>query len=204
LIAADRTPFRPVPMRPSGHAIRSLQNAQPRTKRPLPLRLRPQNQTLLRTEARTLRRPARPRPHRLARPASSTRSRRPVRPRAGPPLGRAHGPARRGLLAAGHAPAADRPRPPTPARIDRARRPRLGPGRANRRPQTNRHPQQRARLANAIVHLRDPGRINRRQAAYVLLDLSTKSPRFIAASLLEAVAVSVGVSRTPGGLHIAA
>jgi hypothetical protein len=65
-------------------------------------------------------------------------------------------------------------------------------------------PQQRARLADAIVGLRDQHRINRRQAAYALLDLDSRSTRFIAASLLEAVAVSVGVSRTPGGLHIAA
>jgi hypothetical protein len=65
-------------------------------------------------------------------------------------------------------------------------------------------PQQRARLADAIVQLRDQRRINRRQAAYALLDLDSRSTRFIAASLLEAVAVSVGASRTPGGLHIAA
>jgi hypothetical protein len=65
-------------------------------------------------------------------------------------------------------------------------------------------PQQRARLADAIINLRDQRRINSRQAAYALLDLSTRSTRLIAASLLEAVAVSVGVSRTPGGLHIAA
>jgi hypothetical protein len=65
-------------------------------------------------------------------------------------------------------------------------------------------PQQRARLADAIVRLRDQHRITRRQAAYALLDLSTQSTRFIGASLLEAVAVSVGISRTPGGLHIAA
>jgi hypothetical protein len=65
-------------------------------------------------------------------------------------------------------------------------------------------PQQRARLADAIIKLRDQRRINRRQAAYALLDLSTRSTRLVAASLLEAVAVSVGVSRTPGGLHIAA
>ena len=65
-------------------------------------------------------------------------------------------------------------------------------------------PQQRALLADAIVRLRDQRRINRRQAAYALLDLHTRSTRFIAASLLEAVAVSIGVNRTPGGLHIAA
>jgi hypothetical protein len=65
-------------------------------------------------------------------------------------------------------------------------------------------PQQRARLADAIVRLHDQRRINRRQAAYALLDLDSRSTRLIGASLLEAVAVSVGVSRTPGGLHIAA
>ena len=65
-------------------------------------------------------------------------------------------------------------------------------------------PQQRARLADAIVRLRDHNRIGRRQAAYALLDLHTNSTRLVAASLLEAVAVSAGVNRTPGGLHIAA
>jgi hypothetical protein len=65
-------------------------------------------------------------------------------------------------------------------------------------------PQQRARLADAIVRLRDQNRIGRRQAAYALLDLHTNSKRLIAASLLEAVAVHAGVKRTPGGLRIAA
>ena len=65
-------------------------------------------------------------------------------------------------------------------------------------------PEQRARLADAIVRLRDRQRINRRQAAYALLDLDSRSTRFIAASLLEAVAVSVGASRTPSGLYVAA
>jgi hypothetical protein len=65
-------------------------------------------------------------------------------------------------------------------------------------------PHQRARLADALVGLRDQHRINRRQAAHALLDLDSRSTRFIAASLLEAVAVSVGASRTPGGLHLAA
>jgi SEC-C motif len=65
-------------------------------------------------------------------------------------------------------------------------------------------PQQRARLADALVRLRDQHRISHREAAYALLDLDSRSTRFIGASLLEAVAVSAGVSRTPGGLHIAA
>jgi hypothetical protein len=65
-------------------------------------------------------------------------------------------------------------------------------------------PQQRAKLADALVRLRDQQRLNRRQAAAALLDLDSRSTRFIAASLLDAVAISVGVERTPGGLHIAA
>jgi len=65
-------------------------------------------------------------------------------------------------------------------------------------------PQQRAQLADALAQLRDQHRINRRQAAAAILDLDSQSTRFIAASLLEAVAISVGASRTPGGLQIAA
>jgi hypothetical protein len=65
-------------------------------------------------------------------------------------------------------------------------------------------PQQRAKLADAIVRLREQRHVNHRQAAYALVDLDSHSTRFIGASLLETVAVSVGVSRTPGGLHIAA
>src|SRR3954447_6328688 len=65
-------------------------------------------------------------------------------------------------------------------------------------------PQHRARLADAIVRLHYQRRINRRQAAYALLDLDSRSTRLIGASLLEAVAISAGVNRTPGGLHIAA
>jgi hypothetical protein len=65
-------------------------------------------------------------------------------------------------------------------------------------------PRQRAQLADALVHLRDRHRVDRRQAAAAILDLDSGSTYFIAASLLEAVALSVGASRTPGGLEIAA
>ena len=58
-------------------------------------------------------------------------------------------------------------------------------------------PQQRAKLADALVRLRDQHRLNRRQAAAALLDLDSRSTRFIAASLLEAVAISVGVEPHP-------
>ena len=40
-------------------------------------------------------------------------------------------------------------------------------------------------------------------AAAAILDLASRSTRFIASSLLEAVALSVGVAHTPGGLEIA-
>jgi hypothetical protein len=66
-------------------------------------------------------------------------------------------------------------------------------------------PQQRAKLADALVRLRDQQRLNRRQAAAAaLLDLDNRSTRFIGASLLDAIAISAGVERTPGGLHLAA
>lgn len=64
-------------------------------------------------------------------------------------------------------------------------------------------PRQRARLADALVALRNQHRITRRQAAAAIIDLDSRSTRFIAASLLDAVALSVGVTHTPGGLQIA-
>ena len=65
-------------------------------------------------------------------------------------------------------------------------------------------PRQRARLADALIRLRDERRIDDRPAAAAILDLDSRSTYFIAASLLEAVAVSAGAATTPGGLHIAA
>jgi hypothetical protein len=52
--------------------------------------------------------------------------------------------------------------------------------------------------------LRDQHRITRRQAAAAIIDLDSRSRHFMAASLLETIAVSVGVTRTPAGLQIAA
>jgi hypothetical protein len=65
-------------------------------------------------------------------------------------------------------------------------------------------PRQRAQLAQALARLRDQQRIDREQAAAAIIDLDSRSTRFIAASLLEAVALSAGVTHTPGGLQIAA
>ena len=59
-------------------------------------------------------------------------------------------------------------------------------------------PQQRARLADALLRLRDQHRISRRQAAAAILDLDSRSTSFIAASLLEAVA-SQSAPRPPPG-----
>jgi hypothetical protein len=65
-------------------------------------------------------------------------------------------------------------------------------------------PQQRAQLAHALVQLRDQHRIDRPQAAAAILDLHSRSTRFIAASLLQAAAITAGAEPTPAGLHIAA
>jgi len=65
-------------------------------------------------------------------------------------------------------------------------------------------PQQRARLADAILRLRDEHRVSRTAAAYAIYHLSTPSRHLLAASLTHAIAVSVGASRTPAGIQIAA
>jgi hypothetical protein len=65
-------------------------------------------------------------------------------------------------------------------------------------------PQRRARLADAILHLRDQRRLTRTQAAHAIYHLSTQSQHLLAASVTHTIAVAVGASRTPGGLRIAA
>lgn len=65
-------------------------------------------------------------------------------------------------------------------------------------------PQTRARLARAIVDLRDGGRLDSQLAAAGLIDLASKSQLVVRASLLRAAAVATGVARTPGGLMVAA
>ena len=65
-------------------------------------------------------------------------------------------------------------------------------------------PQQRARLADAILELRDPYRLTRTQAAYAIYHLNTRSQHLLAASVTHTIAVTVGASHTPGGLRIAA
>ena len=64
--------------------------------------------------------------------------------------------------------------------------------------------QQRARLADALVRLRDQARISRSQAAVAILDLDSSSTRFVDSSLIEAIALAAGAVTTPGGLQLAA
>jgi hypothetical protein len=65
-------------------------------------------------------------------------------------------------------------------------------------------PRARARLAQAVIGLRDHARLDRKLAAAALVDLASGSRELFAASLLEAVAVRAGIARTPGGLLLAA
>jgi hypothetical protein len=65
-------------------------------------------------------------------------------------------------------------------------------------------PFERARLARAVIAQAAAGMIDGVLAAAALVDLGSGSRRFLRAGLLEAVAVRVGVARTPGGLVLAA
>ncbi|MBV8220400.1 MAG: SEC-C domain-containing protein [Solirubrobacterales bacterium] len=65
-------------------------------------------------------------------------------------------------------------------------------------------PQQRVRLADAILRLRAQRRLTRTDAAYAVYHLSTPDQQLLVASLVNAIAVAVGAARTPGGLRIAA
>jgi len=64
-------------------------------------------------------------------------------------------------------------------------------------------PQQRARLADAVLALRDNQRIGRSQAACAIYDLSTDSRELLTASVIHTISVAVGASPTPNGLQIA-
>ncbi len=65
-------------------------------------------------------------------------------------------------------------------------------------------PFERERLARAVIARAEAGVIDRLLAAAALVDLGSGSRRFLRAGLLEAVAVRVGVARTPGGILLAA
>ncbi|MGH2951274.1 MAG: SEC-C metal-binding domain-containing protein [Solirubrobacterales bacterium] len=65
-------------------------------------------------------------------------------------------------------------------------------------------PTERARLARAVIAQAQAKAIDERLADAALLDLGSDSRQLLRAALLEAVAVRVGVARTPAGILLAA
>jgi len=65
-------------------------------------------------------------------------------------------------------------------------------------------PSERARLARAVMTLRDGGRLDRKLAAVALIDLLRERSDLVAAGVFTAAAVRAGTARTPGGLMLAA
>lgn len=63
-------------------------------------------------------------------------------------------------------------------------------------------PERRATLARAVLNLRDLGRIDRREAAVAIIDLWTPHSALFQASVIQAIAVSVGAAETPSGLLV--
>ena len=65
-------------------------------------------------------------------------------------------------------------------------------------------PLERARLARAVVELRDAGRVTAPLAAMAIVDLARPGPSsLVASALVQSAAVVLGAERTPGGLLIA-
>jgi len=60
----------------------------------------------------------------------------------------------------------------------------------------------RARLAHAVLGLRDHGRIEATLAAAAVVDLASGSPQLVTASIVEAVLVDVGVNGSHGRLFL--
>lgn len=60
----------------------------------------------------------------------------------------------------------------------------------------------RAGLVRAVLRLRDAGRVSAEVAAAVAVEQASGSTTLLRASLLEAVAVSVGAATTPAGLLV--
>lgn len=65
-------------------------------------------------------------------------------------------------------------------------------------------PTERARLARAVIAQAQARAIDERLADAALIDLASDSRQLLGAGLLEAVAVRVGVARTPAGILLAA
>ena len=65
-------------------------------------------------------------------------------------------------------------------------------------------PQQRLRLAEALIRLRGERRVGRREFAFAMVDLGRGGACLIMASVIHALATHLGGDPTPGGLLIAA
>jgi hypothetical protein len=65
-------------------------------------------------------------------------------------------------------------------------------------------PIERARLARAVLKLRDTGRLDSLLAAAAIIDLNSHSRLLLHASLIHAAFIHTGRLRTPSGLRLAA
>jgi SEC-C motif len=65
-------------------------------------------------------------------------------------------------------------------------------------------PVERARLARAIINLRDTKRFDSLLAAAAIIDLDGRSRILLHACLIHAAFIHTGITRTPGGLRLAA
>jgi hypothetical protein len=65
-------------------------------------------------------------------------------------------------------------------------------------------PVERARLAQAIINLRDAKRLDSLLAAAAIIDLDSHSRILLHACLIHTAFIHAGIARTPGGLRIAA
>jgi hypothetical protein len=65
-------------------------------------------------------------------------------------------------------------------------------------------PVERARLARAVIAMRDAGRCGRLLAAVALIHLASGSRQLLCASVIQAAAVRAGVARTRAGVLLAA
>lgn len=64
-------------------------------------------------------------------------------------------------------------------------------------------PVARADLARALLELRDRGQIDRKVAAFALIELSSpKLPRLVSSAVVQAAAVALGDVATPTGLLV--
>ena len=65
-------------------------------------------------------------------------------------------------------------------------------------------PVERARLARAIINLRDTNRLESLLAAAGIIDLDSHSRILLNACLIHTAFIHTGIARTPGGLRLAA